>query len=130
MREIKFRFYDKFDKKMYNIDNLDFKNSLTTTIHSRNDCRVLHLWWYWYQIMQYTWLKDKANKNIFDWDILYFEMYKDSWVVKYDEAKGAFVIVWNNPKEWCPTENEIAYRGGDCEIIWNIHENSDLIDNK
>ena len=118
MREIKFRVWDKIEKEIINWEKLQyntqwFLNSL--------------LWeWNW-KPMQYTGLKDKNGLEIFNGDILYFEMYKDSWFVKYDEAKGAFVVVWNNPKEWCPTENEIAYRWKDCEIIGNIYEN-DLID--
>ncbi|EAA0334544.1 hypothetical protein FCV94_01320 [Listeria monocytogenes] len=71
-------------------------------------------------IGQYTGLKDKNGKKIFEWDIGWDEHNECYGVVKFEEGK--FLYVWENIAEdlW-----EVA----DCiEICGNIHENPELLE--
>ena len=69
MREIKFRVYDKDSKNMYNQDDfiLTFDTVGEDIYLSKND-EVIPL--YSYELMQYTGLKDKNGKEIYDGDIV------------------------------------------------------------
>ncbi|TYV56552.1 YopX family protein [Listeria monocytogenes] len=71
-------------------------------------------------IGQYTGLKDKNGKKIFEWDMGWDEHNECYGVVKFEEGK--FLYVWENIAEdlW-----EVA----DCiEICGNIHENPELLE--
>lgn len=67
MREIKFRCFDKYNKKMDDVRKLEFENGFINIIPYRyND-------WFSeeeYVLMQYTGLKDKNGKEIYEGDIV------------------------------------------------------------
>ncbi|EAD3854103.1 hypothetical protein BG38_12910 [Listeria monocytogenes] len=69
---------------------------------------------------QYTGLKDKYGKKIFEGDICWEEHNECYGVVKFEEGK--FLYLWENIAEdlW-----EVA---DDIEICGNIHENLDLLE--
>ncbi|EAD3679841.1 hypothetical protein EHS74_01675 [Listeria monocytogenes] len=69
---------------------------------------------------QYTGLKDKYGKKIFEGDICWDEHNECYGVVKFEEGK--FLYVWENIAEdlW-----EVA---DDIEICGNIHENPELLE--
>ncbi|HAC0038499.1 TPA_asm: hypothetical protein GYX19_15180 [Listeria monocytogenes] len=69
---------------------------------------------------QYTGLKDKNGKKIFEWDIGWDEHNECYGIVKFEDAK--FLYLWENIAEdlW-----EVA---DGIEICGNIHENLDLLE--
>ncbi|HDU6353220.1 YopX family protein [Listeria monocytogenes] len=71
-------------------------------------------------IGQYTGLKDKNSKKIFERDLCWDEHNECYGVVKFEEGK--FLYVWENIAEdlW-----EVA---DSIEIYGNIHENPDLLE--
>lgn len=73
-------------------------------------------------IMQSTGLFDKNGKEIFEGDyIKIYDKYSEDWFVTRDED-GAWIIEWKS--EW----DRLAYNTKDfIEIIWNIHENPELL---
>lgn len=105
-REIKFRFWDKKQKKM-----------------------VYHEEWYipdcfWkdtHEIMQYTDLKDKNGKEVYEGDIVknsnYEHVCNEIEEVFWDEEKAGFA-----PFFFCGYEDDVT----EYEVIGNICENPDI----
>lgn len=118
MREIKFRAY--FQNEMCKINDILFD-------YKWNICNISLLTETWWEIttlkkiklMQYTGLKDKNGKEIYEDDIVeYFDYLlgiENSWVIRYEEC--SFCIV-----------NDVKFAiSKDCKVIWNIYENPDLL---
>jgi len=130
MREIKFRCFDKLRNEMYWPTSLhcDYKGkspfkSIRFTGDSPDDSII----------MQYTGLKDKSGKEIYEGDIVLIEGCKQviEWSVSNSEHQGhgectTDTFVGFSLGFWGRSKN----RFNECEVIGNIHENPNLLDTK
>ncbi|EAG3032193.1 hypothetical protein GJW59_14640 [Listeria monocytogenes] len=124
MRAIGFRAFVKRKKKMLPVTDLCFNETEAVGVSGCGDANcTLCVDWYSFDdvvLMQYTGLKDKNGKKIFEGDMGWDEHNECYGVVKFEEGK--FLYVWENIVEdlW-----EVA---DDIEICGNIHENPDLLE--
>lgn len=131
-REIKFRAWQKHHKYMFKPDYIDFVNNDVIIGENDGDNRYENI-----PLMQYTGLKDKNGKEIFEGDICKVTYYNHSMpnseiiqVVNYD--LGTFSLKKQNsvseleddrtnvPLYYCFAPNKI-------EVIGNIYENHELL---
>ena len=123
MREIKFRAWDKENKKMMKVSSLSLENKETAVRENGtyHFLRMQNL-----ELMQYTGLKDKNSKEIYEKDIVSCNKYKN--IVVFFE-NGCFKVRY--PKN--DTTNIICtldtflekYK---CKISGNIYENFELLE--
>lgn len=122
-REIKFRIFDSINKKIITND-VCFQIALSVdgTIKAGITGDVL---------MQYTGLKDKNGKEIFEGDIISIEYGKG--VVEYSEKQAMFIIHWIDDNEayneslaYNPRNYIYGKTRKDLEVIGNIYENHEL----
>ncbi|MBC2041866.1 hypothetical protein HCA56_05460 [Listeria welshimeri] len=126
MRAIEFRAFVKRKKEMFPVTDLRFnryeKDAVGVSGCGDPYCTMCDDWYNFDDVllMQYTGLKDKNGKKIFEGDICWDEHDECCGVVKFEEGK--FLYVWENIAEdlW-----EVA---DDIEICGNIHENPELME--
>ena len=122
MREIKFRVWDKDEKIIKKVESINFPlggQSSSKTVCVYNEEEDCYEWVYDYELMQYTGIKDKNNKEIYEGDIVGFYSNVEDEIIT-EKVEYHFGI----------------YRAGDyfvgkiynkCEVIGNIYENKDLL---
>ena len=113
MREIKFRAWDGF---------------IMTTPYMKDEFGALnnaikHCQHHFGELMQYTGLKDKNGKEIYEGDILYDR----------SEYGGNKTVTWNQSMPSFQFDKLLGYsfckQGAEmCEIIGNIYENPELLE--
>lgn len=125
-REIKFRAWDGFQKKMFDIKSLKLphREDLSPEVY----------------LMQYTGLLDKNGKEIYEGDIVKFYPVLDdilkgkdplATTVSYDD--GCFYVLKMNTDMCLLIDAAKAwnnYEKGGIEIIGNIYEHPHLLENK
>lgn len=121
MREMKFRLWDKKNKEMiYSKTNrsFDFFLALTGQVYFLIDGYVSDVSDR-YDVMQYTGLKDKNEKEIYEGDIV--KTNQQDWIAKVVFDVGMFYV----------TDNEGGFdtfcEWDKFEIIGNIYENPELL---
>lgn len=138
MREIKFRAWDKKIKAFvvpfdFAINGMGSKficpnNKLIDHGNFSGDCDQAR-----YEIMQYTGLKDKNGKEIYEGDIVRLASYGKN------DPRKIQCVEWNDDRlrftvnKICDSGREQPYTDADCdvlfgcEIIGNIYENPELL---
>ena len=129
MREIKFRAWDKENEKMMKVSSLSLENKEIAVRENGtyHFFRIKDI-----ELMQYTGLKDKNGKEIYEGDIIKYKFPYDARLnhispVKFLETETSFGV-----KDRCG--NEIPLYSITInkffEVIGNIYENKNLLEEK
>ena len=139
MREIKFRAWDKEHQVMYLPEYSEVRYMSVESLNEDNSLL---------EIMQYTGVKDKYDKEIYEgdilawhWDIIDFKN-KDTevGVIEYDLETLQYVLNKYEKKYYPAINNDASYDDGkraleslfypeyDYKVIGNIYENSELLE--
>ena len=123
MREIKFRAWLKEERKMVNVETLFiginrlcFGNSKTEDLFFRDFEEV--------ELMQYTGLKDKNGKEIYEGDIVILNDAEEEnrCIVKY--KYGSYILVDGDLREDLSNVESDKF----LEVVGNIYENKNLLE--
>ena len=126
MRETKFRAYHKERKEMFEIASIDFEEKKAAL--SNGIIKLLNVDSKQFELLQYTGLKDKNGKEIYEGDIIKYKFPYDKRIkhispVKFLETKASFGIKdrYGNeiPLYTISAKNYF-------EVIGNIYENKNL----
>ena len=122
MREIKFRAWDKTTKTMYDVRELEWAGGEILTayigLHTSDADNI--------QLMQYTGLKDKNGKEIYEGDVIRLIPEKVDVVVEWDIRQVGFVM--RETKNIGRYHADLGgYTRDAFEIIGNIYENPELL---
>jgi len=150
MRELKFRAWDLNKKKMHRDVNINTSHHSYPINFSSEGVTVSSKYTSAFAVMQFTGLKDKSGKEIYESDIVRFkhgEQGKDEFNEKTETVSflhGSFCLGstslggWYNDKDGNISERlshfqqtinriDFYYRDFDLEIIGNIFENKELL---
>ncbi|ODV55444.1 YopX family protein [Lysinibacillus fusiformis] len=151
-REIKFRAWDELEKRMWTLDDAgeDSGDGSIQYFSENGSLEFGRLEYYdtglgvnshfeKFPLMQYTGLKDKDGKEIYEGDIIRFtngidEVYEEVGTVVFDLEECGYKAQYTddgvthciyliNPKVFADKYTEITY-----EIIGNIYENPELLE--
>lgn len=119
MRSLKFRAWDKSVEHLYEVQTLIDGGDAIGRYVLNGEMNYIHLCADEIIVEQYTGLKDKNGKEIYEGDVL-----ESTW--NGDKA----VVVWNNVEgEWEHYADFNAYsKYGGSVVIGNIHENPELLE--
>ncbi len=124
MREIKFRAWDKSDKNMFKPDFVDSNGVVYFDSGYESPCEFGDQ----PILMQYTGLKDKNGKEIYEGDIVQFEVLNyfgaDGPTITTDVVVfqgGAFTFEWESRFVFANRFNDASV------VIGNIYESADLL---
>ena len=124
MREIKFRAWHKEKKIMGEVLGIDILHKEIFFSNEDVDCYE-HTDFKDIELMEYTGLKDKNEKEIYEGDIVKLRANHGIGVIKYSDEWGAFVVEYIKPRPLVVLG--MNYYKEDIEILGNIYENSELI---
>ncbi len=116
MREIKFRAWDKRNKKMYKHEEIYIWDRFM-----KDDMSFQYA-----PLMQYTGLKDKNGEEIYEGDIL---EYKSTF--GKNERTELLLVSWSNTDGmWCMGYIRTDYAIRNSSVIGNIYEHPELLEVK
>ncbi|EAA0076212.1 hypothetical protein ACEXFN_001640 [Listeria monocytogenes] len=141
MREIGFRAFVKSKKKMLPVTDLCFNETEAVGVSGCGNAKcTLCVDWYNFDdvvLMQYTGLKDKNGKKIFEGDIVAFsedDFHVFNSQVEYFSEDGYPAFDIKVPSTYYFDSNvfsEVSMSGlYEIEVIGNIHENPELLEEK
>ena len=125
MREIKFRAWIKELNEIREVEYINFWKKMISFPNKFCKEYYLNADFDEIELMQYTGLKDKNNKEIYEGDIVKLRANDGIGVIKYYDEWGAFVVEYIKPRPLAVLG--MNYYKEDIEILGNIYENSELL---
>lgn len=124
MREIKFRAWDKNNKKILSVFSFDMNGAVETKEGTHQVGTT--------ELMQFTGLKDKNGKEIYEGDIVQIQhpCWTETTQVKFFEGTFFCEQLKKHPKnesKSCPSFRDISRSNWKLEVIGNIYKNPELL---
>jgi len=136
MREIKFRAWVKnglpFGKSgLREVSSISFNHCVYVVIDEKDSPGKDQNYWQVmkedYILLQYTGLKDKNGKEIYEGDIVSGKQYSKK--VVYNEERTTFMLLFYYENRWLRDNLSEEVSTG-AEVIGNIYENKELLEGK
>ena len=126
MREIKFRAWLKEDKKMVNVETMDFTDKSIQYLKRSEIINAYILRRESFddvELMQYTGLKDKNGKEIYERDIVVLNNIENDnmCIVRYEHSSYR-LEGWSLREDLSNVEDRFL------EVVGNIYENKNLLE--
>jgi len=126
MREIKFRAWLKEDKKMVNVETMDFTDKSIQYLKRSEIINAYILRRESFddvELMQYTGLKDKNGKEIYEGDIVVLNNIENDnmCIVRYEHSSYR-LEGWSLREDLSNVEDRFL------EVVGNIYENKNLLE--
>ena len=127
MKKIKFRAYHKERKEIFEIASIDFEEKKAAL--SNGIIKLLNVDFKQFELLQYTGLKDKNRKEIFEGDIVLVKPGGIStWYKTVVEFKEGALIASLINGENCFYIFNPGFDSNDFEVIGNFYENKNLME--
>lgn len=125
-REIKFRAWLKEEKKIVNVETIDFTDKSIQYLEKNefiNAYLLRRVSFDDVELMQYTGLKDKNGKKIYEGDIVVLNNIENDnmCIVRYEHSSYRL-------EGWSLRENLSNVEDSFLEVIGNIYENKNLLE--
>jgi len=140
MREIKFRAWDKLSNRMFDVIMIDWQQGILHGLYDNHSDwektreradRILAI--AQTELVEYTGLKDKNGKEIYEGDKLQFAAEDEGniWVevVKWSKEMLSWCL-YDDKDDAEPLEPLSDQAGADMEVIGNIYSNPELLETK
>lgn len=134
MREIKFRAWWSSAQKMYEVSALEFNKQQGITSIELIDSDGQHHLTEDAQLMQFTGLKDKNGREIYEGDIVKGDL-RRMYLMPYESNPQILAVDYEDDMRLNPFHVQVGYDGelwvdvleDGFEVIGNIYENKDLL---
>lgn len=129
MRILKYRAWIKDKHKMEKVSNITFLTNNSITISTDNLDSYDFYSYAEYVLMEFTGIKDKTGKEVYEGDIVrFYDDYDEEYIasVVFIDCSGAYGVEWDGFPTTFDDINE--YYSEDIEVIGNIFEAPELLE--